>query len=123
MQKRPKYLNLLQIRLPLPALVSILHRISGAVLFLALPLLLWWLQQTLVSAEGFAALKTSVVQWPVKLVMVGLLWGFFHHVCAGIRHLLMDALHAPDLPAARFSGALALGGGIVLTLIVGTLLW
>lgn len=123
MKKRPKYLNLLQIRLPLPALVSILHRISGAALFLALPLLLWWLQQTLGSAQGFAAFKASLVQWPIKLVLIGLLWGFFHHVCAGIRHLLMDALHAPDLPAARLSGTLALCGGIVLTLIAGTFLW
>ncbi len=123
MLKRPKYLNLFQIRLPLPALVSIMHRISGAVLFLALPFLLGWLQQSFASADGFAALKASLAQTQVKLVAIALLWAYFHHVCAGIRHLVIDAFHAPDLPAARRGALVALIGGIVAALIAGALLW
>jgi succinate dehydrogenase / fumarate reductase cytochrome b subunit len=121
--RRPKYLNLLQIRLPLPALVSILHRVSGAVLFLALPGLLWCLQQSLVSFQSFAAVQAVLAHWWVKVIITGLLWSYFHHLCAGIRHLLMDVYHTTDLPAARFSAMLALGSGVALAAAAGALLW
>src|SRR4051812_6649808 len=86
MSSRPKYLNLLQIRLPVPALVSILHRVSGAALFLALPLLLYWWQQSITSFNTYSALASLFSHWFVKLVLIGLLWAFLHHLFAGIRH-------------------------------------
>jgi succinate dehydrogenase / fumarate reductase cytochrome b subunit len=124
MSKRPKYLNLVEIRLPLPAVVSFMHRVSGAVLFVALPVLLSWLQQSLASAQGFAALHTMFSHWSAKLLLMALLWAFFHHLFAGIRHLVMDIyLDADELPAGRFSAKLALGLGIAITVVAGVALW
>ena len=123
MPNRPKYLNLLQIRLPLPGLVSILHRISGAALFLALPLLLWWLQQSMTSSQSFAAIKATFSNWCVKLVIIGLIWGYLHHLCAGFRHLLLDLDIGTELAAARLSSTLVLVISIVLTIIAAVRLW
>ena len=123
MPTRPKYLNLVQIRMPLPALVSIMHRVSGAALFLALPLLLYWLQQSLSSEAGFGTLRTTFSGGFVKLVLIGLLWGYFHHLLAGIRHLLLDLDLGTDLAPARMSSALVLGVSIALTVLAGAMLW
>ncbi len=123
MPNRPKYLNLFQIRLPLPGLVSILHRLGGAALFLALPLLLWWLQQSLMSAQSFIALKATFSNWGFKLLIIGLIWGYLHHLCAGIRHLLLDLDIGTELAAARMSSVLVLVISIALTIIAGVRLW
>jgi succinate dehydrogenase / fumarate reductase cytochrome b subunit len=123
MPTRPKYLNLMQIRMPLPAVVSIMHRISGAALFLALPLLLYWLQQSLTSEEVFNALKATFRNGFVKLVLIGLLWGYFHHLLAGIRHLLLDLDIGTELAGARMSSALVIGVSVALTIMAGAMLW
>ena len=120
---RPKYLNLLQIRMPLPAIVSIMHRASGAVLFLALPLLLCWWQSSLTSINTFAVFRGMVALWWVKLIILGLGWAYLHHLFAGIRHLVMDLDMATDLPAARLSSVLVLVVSIALTVLVGVRLW
>ena len=123
MRKRPIFLNLLQIRLPLPGLVSIMHRASGAALFLALPLLLWWLQQSLVSTTSFTALQATLSHWATKLVVIALAWGYLHHLCAGLRHLALDLDVGTELGAARLSSMLVLGVSIALTVVVAALLW
>ncbi len=87
---RPKFLNLAEIRLPIAGYVSILHRVSGAGLFLALPFLLCLLQLSLGSAEDFSAFKGIVGHPLAKLVLFGLSWAYMHHFCAGIRFLLLD---------------------------------
>ncbi len=122
--KGPKYLNLVEIRLPLPAVVSFMHRVSGAFLFVALPVLLLWLQQSLTSADEFAALHSLFSGWVAKLFMLAVLWAFFHHLFAGIRHLVMDVyLKADELAPGRFSAKLALVLGIAMTVIAGVALW
>ena len=123
MPNRPTYLNLLQIRLPLPAVVSIMHRVSGAVLFLALPLLLWWLQLSLTSGDTFYALKAMFSHWLVKLVAIGLAWGYLHHLCAGIRHLGLDLDVGTELASARVISKLVLGVSLALTVVAAALLW
>ena len=123
MPKRPKYLDLVQIRLPLPGLISILHRVSGAVLFLALPLLLCGLQQSLTSAESFSAMQSTFSHWGVKLVAIGLVWGYLHHLCAGLRHLALDLDIGTDLAAARLSSMVVLGVSLLSTIVVAALLW
>ena len=123
MTSRPKYLNLVQIRMPVTALVSILHRASGALLFFALPLLLWWWQLSLTSADTFASLQAMTTHWSAKLVVLGLAWGYLHHVCAGIRHLTTDLDLGTELAAARLSSKLVLGVSLVLTFAIGALLW
>lgn len=92
MNKRgaPVFLNLLQIRLPVTAIVSILHRLSGLLLFLALPLFIYALQESLHSQESFAALMRQLDAFPVKVILAILFWGLCHHFLAGLRFLLLD---------------------------------
>jgi succinate dehydrogenase / fumarate reductase cytochrome b subunit len=121
---RPVYLNLIRISLPLPGLVSILHRISGAVLFLfAIPLVLFAMQTSLESTDGFANLKSTFAHPLCKLVLVGLLWAYLHHFFAGIRYLLIDLQVGDDLTPARQSSVVVLVASLALTLIIAVRLW
>ena len=118
-KKRPKNLDLPTIRLPLPGVLSILHRISGAVLFLLLPVLLWLFQQSLASPDTYAVAKAVTGNILVKLVLFGLIWLYMHHFCAGIRYLLLDLHKGVDLQSARFSSKVVFAVSILLTLIIG----
>ena len=120
---RPKYLNLIQIRLPVPGLVSILHRASGAALFLLLPFLLALFELSLESAQTFARFKAVFSHWGIKLIVLGLAWAYLHHLCAGIRHLALDLDYGTELAAARASSWAVLAIGVALTLGVGALIW
>lgn len=123
-KKRPKNLDLMSIRLPLPGIVSIIHRISGAVIFLLLPVLLWLLQSSLTSPETFAVFKSVVGNPLVKIVLLGLIWLYMHHFCAGIRYLLLDLHKGIELEAARLSSKIVFAVSIALTLIIGAkVLW
>ena len=122
-KQRPKHLDLAKIRLPLPGLVSILHRVSGAVMFLLIPFLLYLLDCSLASPETYAALKGVLGHWFVKLVLFVLLWAFLHHVLAGIRFLLLDVHVGTDLGVTRKLSGAILAVSIVLTLILGAKLW
>jgi succinate dehydrogenase / fumarate reductase cytochrome b subunit len=118
-KKRPKHLALHLIKLPLAGYVSILHRISGAVLFLSLPLLLWIFHSSLRSIETYTQL-IELLQHPFsKLVCLGLLWAFLHHFCAGIRYLAIDLHLASSLARARSSSKWVLGFSLVLTILIG----
>jgi len=121
--RRPVYLNLFKIRLPLPGVVSIMHRASGALLFLLLPLLLYGLQQSLASEQGFAAMRDWLSQPLPKLALLGVIWAYLHHFCAGLRHLGLDLDIGVELPHARFSARLVLVVSIAATLLVGVRLW
>jgi len=118
-KKRPKNLDLPTIRLPLPGILSILHRISGAVLFLLLPVLLWLFQQSLASPETYAVAKAVTGNFLVKLILFGLIWLYMHHFCAGIRYLLLDLHKGIELEAARFSSKVVFAVSIALTGIIG----
>ncbi len=123
MKSRPKYLALNQIRLPLPGLVSILHRVSGLLLFLALPLLLWSLQYSLRSIETYTFL-VGIFQYPLsKLLLLLLIWAFLHHLCAGIRYLALDLDIGTQLVNARTSSRWVLGVSLALTVLAGMALW
>ena len=117
-KKRPKNLDLTTIRLPLPGKVSILHRVSGAGLFLCLPLLLWLFGASVGSPEQFALFQSVADFWLVKLVLAGLLWAFVHHFCAGIRFLLLDVHVGVEKEAARKSAGIVLAVSIPLTLVL-----
>ena len=116
---RPVYLNLLAIRLPLPALVSILHRVSGALLFLVgIPALLWLTQRASGSPEAWAHMRDAFASPFVKLCALVIAWSYIHHLLAGVRHLLMDLHVGMDLGPARQSSAAVLVLGVLLTLAV-----
>lgn len=123
-KKRPKNLDLTTIRLPLPGILSIIHRVSGAGIFLLLPVLLWLLQSSLASVESYALARDLVANPLVKLVLFGLIWLYLHHFCAGIRYLLLDLHKGIDLESARRSSKIVFAVSIALTLYVGgALLW
>ena len=117
-KKRPKNLDLTTIRISLAAKVSILHRVSGAGLFLFLPVLLWLFSASLTSAETFATFRSVFASLPAKVVLAGLLWAFVHHCCAGIRFLLLDLHVGLEKEAARTSAAVVFAVSIPLTLIL-----
>ena len=120
---RPKFLDLTRIRLPVPGLVSILHRISGFGLFLFLPFLLWLLDNSLHSRSSFARFQTAISAPLAKLVLLGLLWAVLHHLFAGLRHIAMDLDWGVNLPAGRASAMLVLAASLVLTAVLGAMLW
>jgi succinate dehydrogenase / fumarate reductase cytochrome b subunit len=123
-KQRPVYLDLPRIRLPLPGIVSILHRISGAWLVLAgIPLLLYAVSRSVESPEAYASMKTSFGHPVAKLVLLTLLWGYLHHFCAGIRYLLLDIHRGIELAPARRSSAVVLVVSLALTLVLGARRW
>lgn len=120
---RPKYLDLFAIRLPLPGWVSILHRISGLGIFLCLPFLLWMLDNSLHSRASFEQFKGVIGQPLVKVLLLGLMWAFFHHLCAGLRYVALDLHWGVELNVARATSKLVLGVSLLLTAVAGALLW
>ncbi|MGI9307378.1 MAG: succinate dehydrogenase, cytochrome b556 subunit [Gammaproteobacteria bacterium] len=120
---RPKYLNLPAIRLPLPGILSIFHRISGALLIIALPFALWALDLSVASEESYAQVAKCLSHPFIKLCVWGAAWALFHHSCAGARFLLLDFHIGASLPAARFSAGLAFAASIVMTIAFGVWLW
>jgi len=98
--------------------VSILHRVSGAGLFICFPVLLWLFAASLGSAESFATFKALFSTLPAKVVLAGLIWAFVHHFCAGIRFLLLDLHIGIEKEEARKSAVAVLAVSIPLTLIL-----
>lgn len=119
---RPINLNLFAFRFPLPAIVSILHRISGAILFLFIPIALWTLDYSL-TPEGYDAIHDWQGNFLVKLVIWGIVAGFLFHLVAGIRHLLMDIEIGTSLQGGRFTAKLVFIVSILLIILAGVWLW
>jgi succinate dehydrogenase / fumarate reductase cytochrome b subunit len=121
---RPQYRNihvsqLLSYRLPPAGIVSILHRISGALLFLfGIPFVLFLLQQSLTSEISFESYRAIVGSIPGKLVLLVLIWAFVHHAIAGIRYLLLDRHVGIQKEASRSSALAVLGITVVLTAVL-----
>lgn len=120
---RPKHLDLAKIRLPISGFVSILHRVSGAGLFLLIPFLLYLLQGSLSAPEVYAGVKQMAANGFAKLVLLGLLWAFLHHLFAGLRFLALDLHYGVELAQARLTAKLVLVASLVLTLIIGVRIW
>jgi len=125
---RPKYLSLsallFEIRLPLPGWVSILHRISGALLvFPFVAWLLFLLDASLASEQGFEKSRAYLELPLVKLGMLLFVWSYAHHFCAGIRFLLLDINRGIELRQARFSSVAVLVISLALTAWFGAKLW
>lgn len=125
---RPQFRNIhisqiLQYKLPPPGMVSILHRVSGALLFLTLPLVLWLFERSLLSESTYAQLQDTLSHWLVKLVLLALAWAFIHHLIAGVRFLLIDLDLGVDKPAARRSALAVFAVSLPLTLLVAACLF
>ena len=134
--KRPEFRNinaftdLPSYRLPPAGWVSILHRVSGALMFLLLPFIIWMFDMSVSSEISFAKFKLAfnlglgfVPGWFMKLVALALIWAYLHHLIAGIRHLYMDVQHAVSKEFGRSSALVTLGLSIALTLVLGAKLF
>ena len=122
--RRPVYLNLPAIRMPVPAIASILHRISGALLFfVGVPVVLWGLQSSLASPESYASFRAFIAQPLVKVAALVLVWAYLHHLFAGLRHLLQDVQVGLDLKPARQSAIAAIVAALFITVLVALRLW
>jgi succinate dehydrogenase cytochrome b subunit len=121
-KSRPEFRNIhvsqiVRYRMPPAAMVSIMHRISGAALFLALPFLLWLFDLSLISEGSFDRMAAIGSGWLVKLVLLFLVWGFLHHFVAGIRYLVLDMHVGLELPQARRSAFAVYAISLPLTLV------
>jgi len=122
-KQRPKNLNLFTIRFPIPAIASILHRLSGFILFLAIPFILWGLHVSLDSQQGFDDLHQIFMTPWVKFVIWVLLSAFIYHFIAGIRHLLMDMGMGEELKSGKFSAIFTIVLATILIILTGIWLW
>lgn len=120
---RPKFLNLVEIKLPLAGFASILHRISGFGLFLFLPWLIFLFELSLKSPESYARFHAYVAHPFAKLVLLGLIWAFLHHFCMGIRILLIDIHIGVEKAAAAASAKAVLIVSLGLTLVAAAKLF
>lgn len=119
---RPKNLNLLTIRFPLPAIISILHRVSGVILFLLIPIALWGLSYTL-TPDGFDAFQDAYDNFFVKAVLWLMLVPFCYHLVAGLRHLLSDIHLGDTLKSGRASARFAIVAALILIILAGVWIW
>lgn len=121
-KKRPIYLNLTRINMPIAALMSILHRASGVLLFLAIPFVIYFFELSLRSAQEFSTVTSLLNSTPGKLTLVVILWALLHHLFAGIRYLLLDVHIGLTRDGARVGAWIVFGAeALTLLLIVGVL--
>ena len=132
---RPVYRNIhvtqiVSYRLPPAGIVSILHRISGAVMFVLLPFIIWMFDTSVSSEASFDLFATAfstgvagVPGWFFKLVALALIWAYLHHFIAGVRHLWMDATHSVTRQQGHSSAIVTLVLGVLLTVALGARLF
>ena len=135
LKRQPVYRNihvtqLTSYRMPAPAWVSILHRISGVLMFLLLPFVIWMFDASLsseISYQQFTSLFAfggmAIPAFLVKLVALALIWGYLMHFIAGVRHVWMDATHEHSLAFGRASAMFAIGLSALLTVALGAKLF
>ena len=133
---RPEYRNinvfkdLTTYRMPAAAWVSILHRASGAVMFVLLPFIIWLFDKSVSSEISFGQFTSAFTAglgpfagWFVKLVVLALIWAYLHHLIAGVRHLYMDATHSVTKEFGKVSAIVTLALSILLTVVLGAKLF
>ena len=135
-KKRPEFRNINALsdlptyRLPAAGWVSILHRISGMLMFLLMPLIIWMFDNSISSEISFAKFSAAfnvglgfVPGWFMKLVALALIWGYLHHFIAGLRHLYMDVCHAVSKEFGKSSAIVTLVLSLGLTAALGAKLF
>ena len=115
---RPKYLNLFAIRLPIPGIVSILHRISGFLMVALLGALIFVLDNLITSPESYSRISFFFENLYVKLLLIVPIWALSHHLLAGIRFLLLDFHFFIDLKSTRIFSALIMFISVLVTSVV-----
>ena len=116
--------DIVSYRLPAAGWVSILHRVSGALLFLLLPLAVWLFDTSVTSEMSFERFRAAFLSgigfvpgWFIKLLVLGLIWGYITHFIAGVRHIWMDVTHSVSKQQGRVSANVTLVLSLLLTLV------
>jgi succinate dehydrogenase / fumarate reductase cytochrome b subunit len=132
-KQRPGTMRLvdaLQYRLPLAGVVSILHRVSGGLMFVLLPLVIWLFDTSVTSEISFERFKSAfgagigfVPGWLIKLIVLALIWSYLLHFIAGVRHLWMDVTHSVSMQQGRSSANVTLVASTLLTVVLGAKLF
>jgi len=135
-KKRPEFRNINALsdlpgyRLPAAGIVSILHRISGVIMFLLMPFIIWMFDTSVSSEISFAKFSAAfnvglgfVPGWFISLVALALIWAYLHHLIAGLRHLYMDVCHAVSKEFGKSSAIVTLALSIGLTVVLGAKLF
>lgn len=123
-EQRPVFLSLFRIHFPVMAVASFGHRVAGVFLFLLLPVLIYVVELSLRSPEGFQTVLGWLQAWPVRLLLWLVAWAGLHHLFAGLRFLLLDVDVGVALGAARIGAWLVTVGGFVgaVLIVLGTAL-
>lgn len=122
-QRHPVYLNLFQYQFPAMALVSVLHRLSGFIVFLLIPLLLWLLQSSLASPSSFDSVHHPILHPLLRFFIWLAVSSLLYHLVAGIRHILMDMGLGESLKAAKVSSYIVFYISLAFIILVGAWLW
>ena len=132
-RQRPGTMRLIdavKYRLPLAGVVSILHRVSGLLMFALLPFIIWLFDNSLSSEISYDTFTSAFVAgigfvpaWFVKLVVLALIWAFLHHAIAGVRHVWMDMTHSVSMEQGRSSAIVTLVSSLGLTVLLGAKLF
>jgi len=121
--KRPVNLDIATIDMPITAIVSILHRVSGVALFAGVAVLLWMLDSSLSSKQSFAEMKECLTSPVAKIILWAVLSGLAYHTVAGIRHLIMDMGVGETLEGGRLGAKLVFAFSFVLIALAGVWVW
>ncbi|MGX5219277.1 MULTISPECIES: succinate dehydrogenase, cytochrome b556 subunit [Pseudomonas] len=121
--QRPVNLDLRTIKLPITAYTSILHRISGVILFVGIAVLLYALDKSLASEEGFAEVKECLTSPLAKFVIWALLSALLYHLVAGVRHIIMDMGIGESLEGGALGSKIVLAVAAVMILLLGVWIW
>ncbi|MFW9269388.1 succinate dehydrogenase, cytochrome b556 subunit [Pseudomonas sp. NR3] len=121
--QRPVNLDLRTIKLPVTAYTSILHRISGVILFVSLAIMLYALDKSLDSEEGFGQVKACLTSPLAKLVIWGILSALLYHLVAGVRHLMMDMGIGETLEGGKLGSKIVIAVSVVVIVLAGVWIW
>ena len=121
--QRPVFLNLLQIRLPLGGVLSILHRVSGVLLVLAIPVFIFFLQLLGGGENTFSQAQALIQTVPGKILASLIIWVLIQHSMSGIRHLMMDLDYSYNKQLARRTATFAFALSFLLIILTGVLIW
>ena len=124
-RERPKYLSLFTLapKMSITAKISILHRLTGFLLFISIPLLLYVLHRSLISPDFYTAFYGVITSPVIKLIYLVLIFGFIYHLCAGIRFLFLDMHIGVDIKTAKKTAWFTILISISLTAILGVMVW
>jgi succinate dehydrogenase / fumarate reductase cytochrome b subunit len=121
--QRPVNLDLRTIKLPITAYTSILHRVSGVILFLGIVVMLYALDKSLASEEGFAEVQACLTSPLAKLIIWGLLSALLYHLVAGVRHLIMDMGVGESLEGGKLGSKIVIAVSVVIIVLAGVWVW